>query len=94
MAVDPRSFGDGYRAGYSAGVETAVKEAAAEYRERHAHWVKFGSSGSEYSDRWQCSSCKGTARAENWGKKCGYERCPHCGAIMDAADDQNGGENE
>lgn len=59
--------------------------------ERHAHWVKFGSSGSDYTDRWQCSGCKQTARAETWGRVCEYERCPHCGAKMDAADDQRGG---
>lgn len=49
----------------------------------HSHWVKFGGTGSEFSDRWQCARCKQTARAESWGKVCEYERCPHCGAIMD-----------
>ena len=58
--------------------------------ERHAHWVKFGSSGSDYSDRWQCSGCNRTARADTWGLACEYERCPHCGAIMD---ESGGAEN-
>lgn len=80
--ADPQAFGDGYRVGYAVGVENALKEAAAEYKERHAHWIKFDNGG-DYSDRWQCSECRRTARCETWGKKCEYERCPHCGAIMD-----------
>lgn len=71
---DLKAWRDGYTAGFFAGKRDA---------KHYAHWVKFGSSGSDYSDRWQCSSCKGTARAESWGKKCEYERCPHCGAKMD-----------
>lgn len=57
---------------------------------QHAHWVKFGNSGGDYSDRWQCSGCKQTARAETWGRVCEYERCPHCGAIMGEYDDDDG----
>lgn len=68
--IDPISFGEGFRAG--------VKHGAI-----HAHWVKFGGAGMECSNRWQCSACKRTATAETYGKYCEYERCPHCGAIMD-----------
>lgn len=70
----PAAFGDGYCAGYAQGIKDSAPLA-------HAHWIKFDN-GSEYSDRWQCSGCKRTARCETWGKKCEYERCPHCGAIM------------
>lgn len=49
---------------------------------KHAHWIKFGGRGSEYSDRWQCSNCERTARSETWSKTCGYALCPHCGAWM------------
>ena len=80
-----RIWGDGYRAGYDRGWDNAFAETT-----KHAHWVKFGSSGSDYSDRWQCSGCKRTARAETWGLVCEYERCPHCGAIMGEYDDDDG----
>ena len=47
-----------------------------------SHWIKFGNTGSEYSDRWQCDNCKKTVRTETWGKKCEYPLCPYCGADM------------
>ena len=81
-----KEWGDGYRAGYDRGWDNAV----AEIGPKHAFWLKFGSSGSDYSDRWQCSGCKRTARADTWGLACEYERCPHCGAIMD---ESGGAEN-
>lgn len=86
---DPRSYGDGYRAGYAQGIndgylaaENAKGSATPAPAAEHAHWIKFDNGGN-YSDRWQCSGCKRTARCESWGKKCEYERCPHCGAFMD-----------
>lgn len=60
-----------------------IRRATGAEPQPHARWVKFGGAGSEYSDRWQCDRCKQTARTESWGKVCEYERCPHCGAIMD-----------
>lgn len=81
-----RIWGDGYKAGYSRGVSDAFEDS----KEHHALWLKFGNTGSEYTDRWQCSGCKQTARAETWGRVCEYERCPHCGAIMGEYYDDDG----
>ncbi len=54
-----------------------------------SHWIKFGNTGSEYSDRWQCDNCKKTVRTETWGTKCEYPLCPYCGADMSGgADDE------
>lgn len=51
-------------------------------------WIKFGDTGSEYTDRWQCDQCLRTVRSERWGKTCEYEMCPHCGVVM-GEDDKN-----
>ena len=54
--------------------------------EKVSYWIKFGDTGSDYTDRWQCKLCGKTCRAEDWGKKCDYEYCPHCGSRMEVVD--------
>lgn len=71
-------------------IEVQAKQRQGGAKECHALWLKLGNTGSEYTDRWQCSRCKQTARAETWGRVCEYERCPHCGAIMGEYDDDDG----
>lgn len=56
-----------------------------------SHWLPFGDTGSEYRDRWQCERCRKTCRTETWGKRCEYEFCPHCGAIMKGEENERTG---
>ena len=51
--------------------------------ENVSYWVKFGDTGSDYTDRWLCKKCGNTCRTDSWGKKCEYEYCPHCGSKME-----------
>ena len=44
---------------------------------RHASWAPYAIDVNRVVYKWKCTRCKGTCLRD-------YERCPHCGAKMDA----------